>query len=575
MSIAFENLGKVITRYLKKDFEILTWDNLEEYYLDLAQREINSLNDLTRWLEDRSELESATQENLAWRYIRMSCDTANEKISEDYSFFVREIEPKIAPQDNILNQKFLACTFSAELKDTAYNNYLRSVRQRVEIFREENIPLIAELQDMQQQFSTISGSQTVMHDGQELTLQQASALLRHTNRSVREGIYNLITTRRLQDKEKLDELYSKLITLRHKIALNAGFKNYRDYAFAALNRFDYTVNNCFHFHGSISSEIVPLTTKMDMQRLTQLGYPSLKPWDTVVDPSGKPPVKPFATAAEMVSKTIECLHEIDPQLAECITYLEKLNRLDLESRKGKAPGGYNYPLYQTGVPFIFMNNTGQLRDLVTMVHECGHAVHSVLTHGLPFYELKSCPSEVAELASMSMELITMEHWHHFITDAEELRRAKIEHLKGIIEILPWIATVDAFQHWVYENPTHSTMEREENWNRIYENFASPVIDWTGFEKVKTNTWQKQIHIFDSPFYYIEYGMAQLGALAVWKNYKQDPDKCIADYKAALSLGYTKSIGDIYSTAGARFDFSSGYIHELTGFLSEEIKKLTQ
>ncbi len=573
MSTAFENIGKVVHHYLKKDFEILSWDNLAPYYEELANREVSSLQELTQWLEDRSELESATQENLAWRYIRMSCDTSNEKYSEDFSFFVKEIEPKIAPQDNILNEKFLASPFSNQLKNTDYNNYLRSVKQRVEIFRDENIPLIAELQDKQQQFSATSGAQTVEHNGQELTLQQASALLRDTDRNLRESVYKKVTARRLQDKEKLDALYTELIQLRNKIALNADFKNYRDYAFASLNRFDYTAEDCFEFHRSISSEIIPLTIRIDEIRKQKLGYDTLKPWDTAVDPTGKAPVRPYNNAEELVTKTIECLTEIDPQLADCIKLLESLNRLDLESRKGKAPGGYNYPLYETGVPFIFMNSTGQLRDLVTMVHESGHAVHSVLTHNLPFYELKSCPSEVAELASMSMELITMEHWHHFIKDEKELTRAKVEHLTGIIEILPWIATVDAFQHWVYENPTHTVAEREENWKRIYEKFASPVIDWKGFENVKANIWQKQIHIFDSPFYYIEYGMAQLGALAVWKNYKQDPAKCIADYKAALSLGYTKSIGEIYKTAGAKFDFSAAYIRELTQFLSAEIEKL--
>jgi oligoendopeptidase F len=570
MSIAFNTIGKVVHHYLKNDFAINSWEDLKPYFDELNNRPLQTLEELIKWLEDRSELDSAIQENFAWRYIRMSCDTSNELLQKDYTFFVREIEPLISPEDNKLNEKLLNTPVHSALLETDYKNYLRSVKKRVEIFRQENVSLQAELQDKQQLFGQLSGAQTIDYNGQEMTLQQAAAMLKNTDRSLRETIYRKIANRRLEDKEKLDSLYSSLILLRNKIAKNAGFLNYRDYAFVALNRFDYNVNDCITFHNSIQSEIIPLTIQLDNSRKKALGYDRLKPWDMAVDTSGKAPVQPFKSAEELVQKTINCLHEIDEELASCIQLLNSLNRFDLDSRKGKSPGGYNYPLYETGVPFIFMNSTGQMRDLVTMVHESGHAVHAVLTHPLTFHEFKSCPSEVAELASMAMELITMEHWHHFIPDQSELRRAKLEHLTSIIEILPWIATVDAFQHWVYENPLHSVEEREKNWLAIYEKFASPVIDWSGFEEVKQNTWQKQIHIFDAPFYYIEYGMAQLGAIAVWKNYKENPKLAIQQYKQALQLGYTRSISEIYETAGAKFDFSVSYIRELIGFLTKEI-----
>ncbi len=566
-------IGKAVRKYLPQNFKIESWDDLSFFFNDLKSRNILSADDLYRWLADRSELESAIQEDIAWRYIRMSCDTANEDFKNRYNFYVREIDPKIAPEENALNKKFLACEFSKQLEHTDYRNYLRSVKQSVEIFREENILLIAELQEKQQLFSATLGAQTITHDGQELTMQQASIMLRDTQRDKRETVYKKIAERRLKDKDTLDNLYTELIQLRNKIAINAGFKNFRDYIFVDLNRFDYTPADCFRFHDSISSEIIPLASKLDEVRKKKLGYQTLKPWDTLVDPDGKPALKLFADAKELVTKTVKCFSEIDTQLADCIKLLSNLKRLDLESRKGKAPGGYNYPLYETGVPFIFMNSTGQLRDLVTMVHEGGHAVHAVLAHNLSFYEFKNCPSEVAELASMAMELISMEHWHHFISDKDDLKRAKIEHLGDIISILPWIATVDAFQHWVYENPNHTISQREENWSRIFSKFSGAVVDWTGCEEVRRNIWQKQIHIFDSPFYYIEYGMAQLGALALWKNYKQNKTETIARYKNALQLGYTKPIGEIYATAGVKFDFSKKYIHELAQFITSEIDAL--
>lgn len=573
MSLTTENIGKANRHFLKSDFSVTSWDDLKPYYENLISRTINSKEDLIEWLQDRSELESALQENLAWRYIRMSCDNTNEKLQQDYNYYVREIDPNISPEDNKLNEKFIACPFSELLSETDYRNYLRNVKQRISLFRKENIPLLAELAEKQQIFGQISGAQTITYNNQELTLQQASVWLKNTDRNIRETVYKKITARRLEDKKQLDDLYTNLIQLRHQVALNAGFKNFRDYSFAALERFDYSVEDCYRFHESIESEIKPVINQIEEYRKVKLGVARLMPWDLAVDPTGKPPIKPFNSTQEMVEKTISCLKEIDSEFANCITLLDDMNRFDLDSRKGKSPGGYNYPLYETGVPFIFMNSTGQLRDLVTMVHESGHAVHAVLAHNLPFHEMRSCPSEVAELASMSMELLTMEHWHHFISDEKELKRAKLEHLTSLIDILPWIAIVDAFQQWVYMHPEHSVIEREQEFVNLYNRFSGSVVDWQGNEKVKENLWQKQIHIFDSPFYYIEYGMAQLGAIALWKNYKTDATTTISNYKKALSLGYTKSIGEIYAAAGVRFDFSATYIKELSQFVQSEIDAL--
>ena len=298
-----------------------------------------------------------------------------------------------------------------------------------------------------------------------------------------------------------------------------------------------------------------------------------RPWDTSVDEEGLPPLKPFANAQELIDRTIECFNKLDPFFGECIDTMQKLKRLDLDSRLGKAPGGYQYPLYETDVPFIFMNSVGLHRDLVTMVHEGGHAIHSFLDFNLELVDFKSPPSEVAELASMSMELMSMEHWDVFFKTEEELKRAKRQQLESVMDTLPWIAAIDRFQHWLYTNPDHTLEQRYEEWERIIGDFGSNEINYKGLENNLRRRWQVQLHLFEVPFYYIEYGFAQLGAIAVWRNYKTNPKKAVEDYKKALALGYTKSIPKIYETAGVKFDFSPDYIKELMDFVKAEYENI--
>jgi oligoendopeptidase F len=382
-----------------------------------------------------------------------------------------------------------------------------------------------------------------------------------------------ISERRFQDKNTLDELFNKLIGLRHKVAQNADFENFRDYKFTAMGRFDYTPQDCFDFHESTQKEIVPILNQLASDRKEKLGLAELKPWDKAVDPTNKAPLVPFTNTSDLIEKTIECFNRLDPFLGECIKTMRKIKHLDLESRVGKAPGGYNYPLSEIGIPFIFMNATSTLRDLVTILHEGGHAVHSIVTKDLELVDFKHTPSEVAELASMSMELISMDHWNVFFENEDELKRAKKGHLEQIIQTLPWVAIIDKFQHWIYENPEHTIEERKTKWNEIFSTFSDTMTDWTGLEKFKDYFWQKQLHLFEVPFYYIEYGFAQLGAIAVWKRSKEDPKKGLDGYLAALKLGYTKSIPEIYKAANIEFNFSQEYIGELIDFVQVEMRKL--
>ena len=559
--------------YLPEDFTVTDWAALEPFFEELRDRALATPAALERWLLDRSELEAALSEDLAWRYIRMTCDTQDPQRSEAFQYFVNEVEPQVAPYDHALNEKMLASEHLAGLDENRYGVFLRSVRRASEIYRAENIPLKTEISTKQQQYAAIAGAMTVTLDGEELTLPQAADRLKSPDRAVRETAFRAIQERRVQDAGPLDALFSELTALRHQVALNAGFANFRDYMFAALGRFDYTPQDCRDFHAAIRETVVPLIGELDRERQQQLALPALRPWDLDVDPSGQPPLRPFGTGEELLEKTITVFQTLDPYLGDCLRTMRQMGHLDLESRKGKAPGGYNYPLDETGVPFIFMNATSSLRDVVTMLHEGGHAVHSFLTRALPLGADKHPPSEVAELASMSMELMSMDQWDTFFPNPDDLRRAKRTHLESVLETFPWVATIDKFQHWIYEHPAHTEAERHARWVELFDEFNQQHVSWQGLEQYKPYLWQKQLHLYEVPFYYIEYAMAQLGAIAVWRNYRQDPAAGLAAYKRALALGYTAPIGQIYAAAGIRFDFSTDYLRTLADFVREEMEGL--
>ncbi len=559
-------------KYIPAQLEI-NWENLEPLFKELTERPIHSVADLEQWLHDRSELEAALEEDFAWRYIRMTCDTANEELLQNFQYFATEIEPKIAPCNNELNKKLIENEYLDKLDKDKYFIYLRSIRKSLELFREENIPVQTQIQVEQQKYQSITGAMSVQINGNELTLEQAAAILKATDRAKRQEAWEKITARRLQDKQPLNELFDLLMVLRHKVARNAGFENFRDYMFQALGRFDYTPQDCYNFHQAIETEVVPVLREQAQKRREALQLEALKPWDMDVDVTGKPALKPFQNGADLVDKSIACFNRINPYLGERLELMKANGLFDVESRKGKAPGGYNYPLAETGAPFIFMNSANTFRDLTTMVHEGGHAVHTFLTADLELNDFKHCPSEVAELASMSMELISMDNWNVYFENEEELKRAKRDQLIDVLKTLPWVAVVDQFQHWLYTNPDHTDAQRTEAWVQIYERFGAGFIDWSEHREAEANLWQKQLHIFEVPFYYIEYGMAQLGAIAVWKNYKESPEKGLQQYLDALKLGYTKTIKEIYETAGIQFDFSAGYVKELAAFVKSELEKI--
>jgi oligoendopeptidase F len=560
-------------KFVPEDFSITTFEAIKPFLDSLVTAKIESVTELRKWLKNRSELESIISEDMGWRYIRMTCHTENEEYQKSYQDFVQNIQPHLAPIADQLNQKALASPFLKDIeREAGYDLMVRNLKKEVELFREENVPLFTEINTETQKYAQISGAMAITFESKELTLQQAAVILLDTNRQRREDVYRLISTRRLTDKQTLDDLYSKLIDLRHKIALNAGFENFRDYQFKSYGRFDYTPQDCFNFHEAIKHEVVPVLNELSAHRKKKLAVPSLRPWDKAVDLEGRPALKAFENGKDLTEKSIECFRRLDPFLGQCLSIMNTMGHLDLESRKGKAPGGYNYPLAEIGVPFIFMNATSTMRDMTTIMHEGGHAVHNFLTKDLELSDFKSPPMEVAELASMSMELISMDHWNLFFPKAEDLNRARLEQLEDLIETLPWVATIDKFQHWIYENPNHTQAERKQMWNKVFDEFADTITDWSGLQEAKDYLWQKQLHLYEVPFYYIEYGMAQLGAIAVWRNYHNNPQAGLKSYMNALSLGYMKTIPEIYHAANIKFDFSRGYIKELMEFVREEMRK---
>lgn len=565
------DIQKLPRTFLPENFEVKDWDSLKPYFEELLEREIRSAGELETWLHNLSELEAVVTEDACWRQIRMTCDTDNKEYKEAFNYFYTEIQPKIQPIADKLNRKLVESPYCRQLDKDKYFTYIRSVKNSIELFREENVPLFAELSVQQQQYGVITGKMTVNVNGQELTLQQAAKYLENPDRKLREEVYHKINSRRLQDKDALNELFTSLVAKRKKVAENAGFPNFRDYKFREMGRFDYTPEDCYEYHEAVKLHILPLEKQILEYKRQKLGLDKLRPWDVAAEPEGVEPLTPFKTGNGLLEKTIACFDKLNPYFGDCLRKMRELNRLDLESRKGKAPGGYNCPLPETGAPFIFMNAAGQSADVTTMLHEGGHAIHSFLTHHLELNAFKDYPTEMAEVASMAMELMSMEYWDIFYPDPEDLKRAKYQQLERVITIFSWIATIDKFQHWVYLHPNHSLEEREAKWMEILDEFSTGMIDHNGLEEYRKYSWQKQLHLYEVPFYYIEYGIAQLGAIGLWKQYIENPGKALDNYMKALSLGGMKTLPELYEAAGLKFSFSPAYISELTDFVKSRME----
>jgi oligoendopeptidase F len=567
------DIQKLLRKYISANFILSNWQSVEPFFKELLDRNISNKEELEQWLNDISEIEAVVSEDACWRQIKMTCDTENKSLEEAFNFFFLEIQPKIQPYADALNKKLVNHPLTASLNAEKYFTYLRSIRKSIDLFREENIPLQAQLSVLQQQFGVINGKMTVNINGKEYTLQQAAKFLENPERSVREDVYRKIQERRLQDKDALNELFNNLLTKRNEVAKNAGFPNYVDYRFKELGRFDYTKEDCFAFHTAVKEHVLPLVKIIYEKKKKKLGLDNLRPWDLEAELADVKPLQPFTTGQELIDKSIECFTRLRPFFGDCLKRMQQLKHLDLESRMGKAPGGYNCPLAESGAPFIFMNAAGQMQDVTVMVHEGGHAIHSFLSHPLPLTGFKEYPMEIAEVASMAMELFSMEHWDVFFNNPEELSRAKEHQLERVITLFPWIAIIDKFQYWLYSNEGHTNEQRTGAWMGILNEFTEGAIDYSGLEKYRSNAWLRQLHLFEVPFYYIEYGIAQLGAIGMWMQFKQNEGPALDNYCKALALGGTATLPKLYETAGLKFNFSPGIIKELMDFVKVELDKI--
>ena len=557
-------------RFVPADADMGRWDQIEPIGQALLAHRPDSPQALEQWLEDRGELATCIWEERNRRYIAMTSQTDDPERERAYLTFVQEIEPKVKPLGHLLDEAYLQNPHRRALPGR-YRLLDRVIENRFTLFRQENVPLEVTENELMTEYQKVTGAMTVVYRGEERTLQQMAIFLEIPDRAMRQEAWELTTRRRLQDKETLEDLFDRLRDVRLQITANAGFASYRDYTFRRRERFDYGPEDCFRFHEAVEAHFVPLVERLARERQVLLGVEALRPWDTEVDPLGRPPLRPFDQTSELLDRSEAVFRRVDPELGEHFQFMREESLLDLESRKGKAPGGYQSDLSERRWPFIFMNAVGLDRDVRTLLHEGGHAFNTIAAREEPLAEYRDPPLEFAEVASMGMELLSAAHLDAFYQDPEDRRRAYRERLEGIVRIFPWIATVDAFQHWLYTNPAHTREQRREAWIRTLQRFHRDV-DWSGHEEARAYRWHSQLHIFLVPFYYIEYGIAQLGALQVWLRSRSDYRDAVARYRAALALGGTRPLPELFTAAGARFAFDGATVGPLAEALAAELEK---
>lgn len=540
--------------------------------LDERFKSASSGPELEAVLLDWGELTASANEEGSRRYIAMTCHTDDSEAERAYLEFVEKIEPLLKPRQFKLEQLYLAHPARAQLPKDRYSVFDRHTAVHVELYRDENVPLETEEARIGQQYQKLSGSLTVNFHGEEKTLVQMGRYLEEPDRALRQQAWELVARRRLEEKDTFDAQFDELLKLRHRIALNAGHANYRDYAFKARARFDYTAADCAAFHDAIAAEVVPLLRELQEERRQRLELTSLRPWDLAVDPLNRSPLRPFEKVEGLIGKSQRIFDRLDGTLSEQFRLMDRLRLLDLGNRKGKAPGGYQSSLSEARVPFIFMNAVGQQRDIETILHEAGHAFHTLATRNEDFYAYREAPIEFCEVASMSMELLGGEFLDEFYPQAE-VARARRDHLEGIVETFPWIATVDAFQHWVYTHPEHTHEERIAAWNSLMDRFGGDV-DWSGWEEARSHSWHRQLHVFLYPFYYVEYGIAQIGALQIWLKSKEDRQAALAAYKRGLALGGSRPLPQLFAEAGCEFAFDRETLRPLVAMLRRELAALS-
>ncbi len=571
MNYTKEELLKPFNRkFLPPEFAVTGVDDIKPWVDHLLERPLHSAGELQDWLDDYSELEAVLGEDYNLRYVAMTCDTKSKAKTDAYLQFVRDIQPKLTEWSDALNKKFYGSPHRAKLDTARYGRLTLMIGVSIELFIEKNIPLDTRLSEMSQQYQSITGSWSVEFDGEKRTMPQMSRYQLKTDRTVRESAWRATATRRLEDAEKLDTLFDEMVGTRHEYAQNLGLADYRAYSFKAKLR-DYTPDDCLRFHDAIERSSVPVVRRIMEKRKAEMKLVSLRPWDTAVDPLGRPPLEPFKEVSQLQRGTGAIFNKVDRRLGAMFSAISET--MDLDSRDGKAPGGYQTTFEERRIPFIFTNAAGVHGDVTTLLHEGGHAFHTLQCRRDPLIWYRHAAMEFSEVASMTQELLGNGHVTVFYADPAAAKRAMYEQLERTADIFPWVATVDAFQHWIYTNPQHTREERAAKWLEISKRFETGV-DWNGLDpNIRKYAWHRQLHIFEVPFYYVEYAIAQLGALQIYRNYKKDPQTAVDAYLKALTLGGSKGPKELFAAAGVKFDFSLDMLGQLMTMVEEEMAAL--
>ena len=548
-----------------------TWSQIEPIFQDLQQRPLDEDN-IEVWLSEWSDISKLLDESY-WRlYNATAVDTSDKAAEEKFTHFLDEIQPQVKSAEQGLKEKLLASGISPH----GYQVPLRDMRAQADLYRDENLPLLSEEKKLIVEYYKIMGAQMVPWAGKQIPLPQLQPVYQERDRERREEAWRLAAARQLEDRQALNDLWGKFLELRQSIAAHADLPNYRAYRWQELLRFDYSPEDCYQFHLAIQEVVVPAAQALYEKRRQRLGVNSLRPWDIYVDPFGMPALKPFTTSQELIANSGNIFSQVEPLFGQYFEQMRGEGYLDLENRANKAPGGFCSHYKYSKQAFIFMNAVGIHDDVQTVLHEGGHAFQAFECGHLPYFFLE-IPSEFAEVASMSMELLAspyLEADQGGFYSPGESARARIQYLESMLLFWPYMAVVDAFQHWVYENHEAAcdASNCDTRWVQLWERFM-PGVDWGGLEQEVSTGWQRKPHIFDEPFYYIEYGQAQLGSVQIWRNSLQDKSSAVAAYRRALALGTSVTLPQLYAAAGARFTFDAATLQQAVDTILETISDL--
>ncbi|MGH0777439.1 M3 family oligoendopeptidase [Bacillus cereus] len=548
---------------------------LEKTLSSLLNKMISSKLDLENWLKEQSKVIWEIEEQLRSHYIAFQCNTDDEEIKDTFEHDQQFVKPLLKRYQNLLDNKYLKSPFRMELDSNVYGLLDAKIKNAQKLFCEENIELEVKEDKLVTEYFEITGGLIGIWDGEEKTITELQSYLQDSNRDIRKKAKTIISEQFLSVEKELQNILNQLIEIRHQKAKNIQLENYRDYMFKKYERFDYSAKDCYELAESIRKYVVPLKDKILLEKKEKLQVDTLRPWDVSAVTPDQKVLKPIANENDLIEKSTHIFNKLDLEFSTLLNRMYKHDCLDLTSRKGKAAGGFCEYLPASQLSFIFMNLNYTQDDIITFIHEMGHSIHNELIKPLKLRQYIEIPAETAELASMTMELFSLNYWNSFYTDKKDLKQAKINYFKDVISYLPVMLIVDQFQHWLYENPTHTSEERNEKYLQLQKHYQSNVIHIDGYENWIATSWLPVLHIFEVPFYYIEYAIAQLGALQMYKQYKEDPKQALENYKKALSLGSSQSIKEVYEAAGIRFDFSGETIKELMLFVEKELELLEQ